>query len=138
MPGGVPIWESIEIKPPESIAGTVHVHLDQNKPPDRTEVFRFLLDTRADLNLVAERVLHDLGMPLPNLDNEPPTLTGFDGVHILPIGSVILTFHIDGTTHDYSEMFWIISDNTPPYFDLLFGFLFGRRRIKHHKALRPV
>jgi hypothetical protein len=121
-----------EIKEPESFAGTVHIHLDQNKPPDRTQVCRFLLDTGADLNLVAERVLKDLGMPLPNLENEPPTLTGLGDVHVLPIGSVILTFHIDGKTHDYSEMFWIISENTPALFDLLFG----NRWIKHHKALR--
>jgi len=128
MPMSVPN----ETKEPESFAGTVHIHLDENQPPERTQVRRFILDTGADLNLVAERVLHDLGLPLSDSENEPPTLIGIGDAHVLPIGSVLLTFHIDGKTRDYTEMFWVISEDTPPLFDLLFG----KRWIKHHKALR--
>jgi hypothetical protein len=123
---------SNQIKEPESFAGTVHIHLDENQR-DRTQVCRFILDTGSDLNLVSESILRELGLSLTHSECEPPTIIGFGDAHILPIGSVFLTFHIDGKENkEYSEVFWVVSEDMPALFDLLFG----KHWIKHHKALK--
>jgi hypothetical protein len=120
-----------EYKDPESFTGTVHIHLDENLPPHRTQVCRYMFDTGAAVNLVAERVVHELGLPLIHSE-ERPTLIGLDAARIIPIGVVFLSFHIDGKKNFHSDMFWVISEATPPLFDLLFG----ERWIIDNKALK--
>jgi hypothetical protein len=110
---------------------TMHVHPPTN-PPDLTELCRCLLDTGSDFNLVSERLLGELGLPLTHSEHERPILMGLGGARILPIGSVVLTWHMDcKKLINYSDIFWVISDDTPALFDVLIG----KNWIKKYKAL---
>jgi hypothetical protein len=98
--------------------------------PDLTEPCRCLLDTGSDFNLVSERILRELGQLFTRSERERPTLIGIGAVHILPIGSVVLTWHMDRKNRKYSDIFWVISDDTPALFDVLIG----KGWIKKYKA----
>ncbi|KAF7505017.1 hypothetical protein GJ744_001471 [Endocarpon pusillum] len=103
-------------------AATIHIHPDREQP-DLTELCRCTLDTGSDFNLVSERTLHTLKLPFtPFTTHEVPELTGLGGVPILPIGSVLLKWHMD--RHKgvyYQETFYVISEAVQPLFDVLLG-----------------
>lgn len=108
---------------------TIHIHLDKDRP-DLTELCRCLLDTGSDFNLVSQKTLRTLQLPFT--EREGPAVTGLGGAKILPIGSVLLTWHMDRRERvTYTKNFWVISDETPALFDVLVG----KHWIKEHKAL---
>lgn len=111
-------------------AATIHVQLDRDLP-DLTDICRCTLDTGSDFNLISERTLRSLQLPFTPRP-EAPTLTGLGGVHVLPIGSVVLTWHMDRhKTKSYNETFWVISEDMQPLFDVLLG----KDWLKESKAL---
>lgn len=98
---------------------TIHIHLDR-LGPKATRICRCLLDTGSDLNLISQRILASLGLAF-NPCRGPP-VTGIGGIEVAPIGSVVLTWHMDGRQNTkYSEQFWVISNNPPARFDVLLG-----------------
>ena len=98
---------------------TMHIHLDKDRPED-TELCRCLLDTGSDFNLISETTL--LTLHLPFNKRRGPGVTGIGGAQIFPIGSVVLTWHMDGQRgKTYYETFWVISEDTPALFDVLIG-----------------
>jgi hypothetical protein len=113
----------------EPYVRTIHIHLDQDQG-DLTELCRCLLDTGSDFNLVSQRTLRILGLQFT--EPKGPAVTGLGGAQILPIGSISLRWHMDRREQvSYCENFWVISDDTPPLFDVLLG----KHWIKKHKAL---
>ena len=107
---------------------TLHFHLNKDQP-STTATSKCLLDSGSDLNLISQRFLHLLGLPL--IPHEAPTVTGIGGIPVIPIGSVILTWHMDSKEHfRYTRKFWVISNDTPALFDVLLG----QRWIKETKA----
>jgi hypothetical protein len=98
---------------------TIHIHLDENQP-DLTQVCRCLLDTGSDFNLISQRILRKLKLSFT--PGEEHAVTGLGGVQILPIGSVLLRWHMDRHKEvTYFETFLVISDDTPAQFDVLIG-----------------
>ena len=107
---------------------TIHIHLDRDPP--LTEVCRCLLDTGSDFNLISQRTLRTLELQFTA--REEPTLTGIGGFQIFPIGSVVLTWHMDRYEKvAYHDTFLVISDDVRPLFDVLLG----KDWIKKSKAL---
>ena len=114
--------ETVEFPKPDADpwVRTIHIHPDRHRP-DATQLCRCLLDTGSDLNLISERILHLLQVPL--LAHEGPPVTGFAGIPLVPMGSVMLTWHMDGFQHvRYCRKFSVISNDTlAPRFDVLLG-----------------
>lgn len=112
-------------------AATIHIHLNRDRPHE-TEVCRCMLDTGSDLNLVSQRTLRNLKLQFTV--RKGPTLTGLGNVPIVPVGFIMLTWHVnrhEGFT--YHDQFWVISDDVQPLFDVLLG----KHWIKDNKALLP-
>ncbi|KAF7507456.1 hypothetical protein GJ744_010387 [Endocarpon pusillum] len=108
---------------------TIHIHLD-TAGPEVTKICRCLLDTGSDFNLISERTLSFLGLTF--YSHEGPAVIGVGGIPVVPIGSVVLTWHMDGKVDvKYCKQFWVISNKTPALFDVLLG----KDWIKETKAL---
>jgi hypothetical protein len=113
----------------EQYTTTIHIHLDQHRP-NLTEPSRCLLDTGSDFNLVSEETLHRLSIPFN--ERKTPAMTLLGGVQFLPIGSVRLSWHMDKHKQvTYHEEFFVLSDSTKPFFDVLLG----KDWIIRHRAL---
>jgi hypothetical protein len=96
-----------------------------------------MLDTGSDVNLVTAGVLKDMtdmGLPPPILEDERHKLNQLMGLGASPVpilGSVQLSFRVDGKKKIYTEPFLVVPESSPPDFDLLFG----KRWIRDHEAL---
>lgn len=114
---------------PEQYTTTIHIHLDQYWP-NLTEPYRCLLDTGSDFNLVSQEALRRLSIPFN--ERKTPAMTLLGGVQFLPIGSVRLSWHMDKHKQvTYNDEFYVLSDSTKPFFDVLLG----KDWIRRHKAL---
>lgn len=100
----------------EPWVATMHILLDRR---GRTRIRRCLIDTCADINLVSKKTLDDLQLPY-NLSGEDQVY-GISGAPLLPIGSIVLTWHMDGREAIYSQKFSVIPDEVPVRFDVLLG-----------------
>jgi hypothetical protein len=112
----------------ELCAKTIHIHLDEDRA-DLTEPCRCLLDTGSEFDLVSERTLRNKRLSFARCEVSP--VTGLGGFQILPIGSVLLKWHMDRKKQTtYHRTFLVISDDTPALFDVLIG----KDWIVEHKA----
>lgn len=96
----------------------MHIHLD-NRWRGPTRIRRCIIDTGSDINLVTQRTLDALKLPY-SLDGEDPVY-GISGAPLLPIGSTVLTWHMDRHETIYAQRFLIISDEAAVTFDVLLG-----------------
>jgi hypothetical protein len=114
---------------PDQYTTTIHIHPDKHRP-NLTEPHRCLLDTGSDFNLVSQKTLRMLSIPFN--EREKPVMTLLGGVQFLPIGSVLLAWHMDKHKQvTYYEEFFVLSESKPPLFDLLLG----KDWIRKNKAL---
>jgi hypothetical protein len=102
----------------ETWAATMHIFPDRHRR-GQTRIRRCFVDTCSDINLVSEKTLDDLQLRYdPNVEDQ---VYGISGHSLLPTGSIVLTWHMDGQEAIYSQKFLVISDETPVRFDVLLG-----------------
>ncbi|KAF7504835.1 hypothetical protein GJ744_001701 [Endocarpon pusillum] len=102
----------------ETWTATMHIIPDRRQR-DRTRIRRCLVDTGSDINLVSKKTLDDLQLRYdPNVED---LVYGISGHPLLPIGSIVLTWHMDGQAAVYSQKFSVIPDEIPVAFDVLLG-----------------
>jgi len=88
------------------------------------------LDTGSEVNLVAERILEELGYEYYH--NTDMNICTLGGKNIQPVGDITLKWHIEGRPDRmFSTDFLVIAKDIPVSFD----FLLGRYCIGETKAL---